>query len=71
MEIAISNCLIKNEKRVKLQGIHIDGNFNYHINQFCEKASKKLHALARIFIFMDARKRRTLMKAFTTSQFVL
>ena len=71
MEIAISNCIIRNEERVKFLGIHIDGDlkFNYHVNQFCEKASKKLNALARICISMDTRKRRTLTKAFITSQF--
>ena len=33
----------------KLLGIHLnnDLNFDYHVNQLCKKASKKLHALAR------------------------
>ena len=32
--------------RIKLIGIHIDGqlNFDYRLSQICKKASKKLHA---------------------------
>ena len=71
MEISISNCAIKNENRVKHLGIHMDGNlsFDFHVNQLCKNASKKLHALARTCKYMDIRKRRTPMKAFVTWQF--
>ena len=34
-----------------------------------KKANQKLHALARIVHYIDFRKRKILMKAFTTSQF--
>ena len=51
--------------------IHIDNrlNFDYHVSQLCKKASKKLHALARIFKYAETLKRRGLVNSFTTSQF--
>ena len=71
LEIQVSNCSIRNEDSVKLLGIHLtnDLNFDYHVNQLCNKASKKLHALARIAKYMEINKRRMLMKAFVSSQF--
>ena len=71
LEIQVSSCSRRNEDSVKLLGIHLnnDLNLDYHINQLCKKASKKLHALARIATYMDINKRRMLMKAFVSSQF--
>ena len=41
---------IGNKDSVKLLGIHVNNNlnFNFHVNQTCKKASKELHAIARI-----------------------
>ena len=52
-----SNYAIKNEEIVRHLGIHMDVNlsFGFHVNQVFEKASKKLHALARICKYMDIR----------------
>ena len=71
LEIQVSNCSIKNEDSVKLLGIHLnnDLNFDYHVNQLCKKASKNLHALARIANYMHINKRRMLVKAFVSFQF--
>ena len=71
LEIQVSNFSIRNEDSIKFLGIHFnnDLNFDYHVNQLCKKASKKLHALARIAKYMDINKRRMLMKAFVSSQF--
>ena len=71
LEIQVSSFSIRNEDSVKLLGIHLsnDLNLGYHVNQLCKKASKKLHALARIAKYMDINKRRILMKAFVSSQF--
>ena len=46
LEIQVSSCSIRNELLV----IHINDNlnFDYHVNQLCKKASKKLRALAKI-----------------------
>ena len=71
LEIQVSSCSIRNEDGVKLLGIHLnnDLSFDYHVNQLCKKARKKLHALARIAKYMAINKRRMLMKAFVSSQF--
>ena len=71
LEIQVSSCSIRNENSVKLLGIHINNNlnFDYYVNQLCKKASKKLHALARIAKHMDINKRRMFMKAFVSSRF--
>ena len=55
LKIQASSCYIRNEGSVKFLGIHInnDLNFSYHVNQLCNKASKKLHALVRIAKNMD------------------
>ena len=71
LEIQVSKCSIRNEDSVKLLGIHLnnDLNFDYHVNQLCKKASKKLHALARIAKYMDINGRKMPMKTFLSSQF--
>ena len=70
VHIQISEIKVTSESRVKLLGIHIDDrlNFDYHVSQLCKKASKKLHALARIFKYVETSKRRILVNAFI-SQF--
>ena len=70
-EIQIESTIISSVKRVKLLGVHIDGrlDFDYHVNQICKKASKKIHALSRVCKYMDQNKRRMLMKAFIMLQF--
>ena len=62
---------VKDSREVKLLGVKIDGklSFENHVSSLCKKASQKLHALARVVNFMDLAKRKSLMKAFITSQF--
>ena len=62
--------LIVSTKKKPL-GIHLNNglDFDYHVNQLCKKASKKLRALARIAKYIDINKRRILMKAFVFLQF--
>ena len=40
---------------VKLLDIYVDNgwNFDYHVSQICKKAIYKLHALARIFQYVE------------------
>ena len=66
LEIQVSSCSVKNKDSVELLGIHINDNlnFDYHVNELRKKASKKLHAFARIAKCMDINKRRMLMKVF-------
>ena len=58
-------------KEKELLGVKIDTklSFKTHFSSLCKKASQKLHALARVVNFMDLAKRKSLMKAFITSQF--
>ena len=71
LELQVPSCSIRNEDSVKLLEIHINNNltFDHHVRQICKKASKKLHALARIVKYMEINKRRMLKKAFVYSQF--
>ena len=69
MKIQVSSCFIRNKGSVL--GIHINNNLNFddHVNQLCKKASKNLHALARVSKYMDINKQRMLMKEFVSSHF--
>ena len=42
---------------------------DYHVSQICKKASKKLHALARIFKCAETSNHGILANSFITSQF--
>ena len=70
--INISNTEILNEERVKLLGVNREGrlNFDFHVNTLFKKASKKYHALTRVCNYMNKKKRRILMNAFITSQYL-
>ena len=67
----IENFIIENSTAEKLLRVKFDSNLSIenHVTSLCKKASQKLHALARISHYMDLNKRRSLMKAFITSQF--
>ena len=60
---------VKNSKEEKRLGVKIDNklSFENHFSSICKKSSQKLHALRRIVNFMDLAKRKSLMKAFTTT----
>ena len=69
--IEVANMTIMSEEKVKLLGIHINNrlNFDYHISQLCKKARKKLHALTRVFKYMNISQRKLITNAFIMSQF--
>ena len=69
--ISLEMCDIKNTKSQKLLGVTIDKKltFEEHVSKLCEKASRKINALARVFPFMTLGQRRTLMNAYFISQF--
>ena len=71
VSINIDGSSVTNEKEQKLLGIKFNSPlfFEGHITSVCEKASQKLHALARIVNYIDLPKRKVLMNAFITSQF--
>ena len=56
---------IHNSQSEKLLGIVIDKNlrFDEHVTCLCKKASQKLHALARVFKFMNIEQRKKIMDA--------
>ena len=70
--IAISNTNVSSEQKVKLLGINLESrlNFDYHMNALLNKANKKYDSLARVCNYMSTNKRRLLMKAFITYQFL-
>ena len=69
--IKIGDYTIDNSECEKLLGVKIDVNlnFNNHISDLCNKASRKMSALARVTPFMGLSKIKLLMNAFFTSQF--
>ena len=71
--IQIANFTIKSSKAKKLLGINLDKNlkFDIHVESICQKANRKLNALARIANYMELPKRRILMNAFFKSQYSL
>ena len=61
--IQIANFTIKSSKAKKLLGINLDKNlkFDIHVESICQKANRKLNALARIANYMELPKRRILI----------
>ena len=62
---------IHNSLSEKLLGVTFDNKLtlNEHVTNLCKKASKKLHALARVSSYMNMEKRRVIMKSFINAQF--
>ena len=60
-----------NSKSEKLLDITIDSNLSFQsqVNNLCKKASSKIHALARVALYMNIRQRRMIVDAFFNSQF--
>ena len=63
------NHTIISENKNELLSIDSKLSFENHISNLCKKASQKLNALARIALYMCLEKRKTVMKAYITSQF--
>ena len=71
VSIKAGSSVIKESNEEKLLGIIIDRklNFKQHLFTVCNKASQKLHALARASLYMSKEKTRIVMRAFVISQF--
>ena len=67
----ISETVIRNSNSKKLLGVTFDNNlkFEKHIITICQRANRKLNALARLTPFMELGKRKILMNAFFNCQF--
>ena len=70
-EVEIAGKTVKESKMGKLLGITFDNQLTMsdHVKRICKQASNKLYALARISHYLDAHKRKILMKSFIISQF--
>ena len=62
---------ISNSTSEKLLGVVVDNKltFNPHVTKICSTASKKLHALGRVSVYMDLKQRKTIINSFILSQF--
>ena len=69
--IQIANFTIIFYKAKKLLGINLDNNvkFDIYVESICQKANRKLNALAGIANHMELLKRRILMNAFFKAEF--
>ena len=70
-QIFLDECNIKTSVSQKVLGVTIDKklSFNEHVSNLCDKVSKKINALVRIFSFMSLEQRKVLMNAYFLSQF--
>ena len=71
LNFEISETVIRNSNPKKLLGVTFDNKlkFEKHIITICQRANRKLNALARLTPYMELGKRRILMNAFFNSQF--
>ena len=67
----LPSCILENSNSQKLLGVTIDRklNFDKHVTNLCDKASKKIQALTRIFPYIPQTQKRLLMNAYFMSQF--
>ena len=70
-EIQIGDSVIKSSSTEKLLGVNIDCklNFDSHVKHLCNKANKKLRALARVTPYMTLEKKKIIMNSFFNAQF--
>ena len=69
--IQIANVTIKSSTSKKLLGVTTENKlkFDKHVENICQKASRKLNDLARLVNYMDLPKRRILIHGFFNAQF--
>ena len=72
LNFQISERVIHNSQSNNLLAVTFDNKlkFEKHTNLICQKANRKLNALARITPYMELTNRRILMNAFFDSQFI-
>ena len=64
--VSVDGIQITSSTAETLLGINIGSelNFQNHLSAICNKASKKINSLGRIFNYMPLEKRRIVMKTF-------
>ena len=70
-KLSLPDCSIENSSPEKLLGVIIDRklNFNEHVTNSYNKASKKTQPLGKIFPYIPVTQRKLLMNAYFFSQF--
>ena len=65
-EMQIGDFTIKNSPSEKSLGVNIDSklNFDYHVKHLCNKANKKLRALARVTPYMTQKRKKVVINSF-------
>ena len=63
--------IVNNSTCEKLLGVKFDHKFTFndYISELCKKASRKIHALARVTLYMNIAEKHILMNAFFKLQF--
>ena len=71
ISVKIEEANVKESKEEKLLGIIFDQTLSVkqYVKTLCKKASKKLHALARISCYMETENLKQVMQAFVLSHF--
>ena len=62
---------IKTSSLVKLLGVHVNDklNFNLHITNICRSAANQLHALIRLWMFLNFEEKKALINSYFYSNF--
>ena len=70
-EIQMGDLKIKNSASKKFLDVNIDSKltFDCHVNHLCNKANKKLRALAGVTSYMTLEKKKIVMNSFFNAQF--
>ena len=70
-KFSLPACILENSNSQKLLGVIIDRklNFNEHVTNLCDNASKKIQALVRIFPDIPQTQKQLLINAYFMSQF--
>ena len=71
VSLIVNNFKIKSSDCEKLLGVKFDSKlrFDQQITDLCRRASRKIHALARVTPFMNLSKRRLLLNSYFKTQF--
>ena len=62
-------CILENSGSQKIVTIDRKSNLSERVTNLCDKASKKIQALARIFVYIPETQKRLLINAYFMSQF--
>ena len=70
-KFSLPACILENADSQRLLGVTIDRklNFNEHVTNLCDNASRKVQGLARIFPYIPQTQKQLLMNAYFMSRF--